>query len=499
MPAFPPSGMPPGPRDVASLADLAKSSRDLAAAQRALAQQARALGLTLAKGAKPGPAQQLVQARGLAALPAAQQSPALAAHLQQQAQQAQARLDQQAARARAQTPAGRFSSLLASTRLNLGVASPLVGRVSKAVESVAPGAGGPVLGALGAVALAVQAVVAVFNVLKGALETFLSAVKMAADALADMHAAALQSGDRTGATSFLTSLGLSPGQIPGLARGAREAASSSPAGMFAAQQLGLGMVPGRTLAPGLNEAEFLKRVVKSLADIQNPAQRFAQAVRLDQEALLPAVDFYDRHRAAVDADAKAMDAIADKATQQAGADLVSQLERVKKGFLEVVIALAKPFLKPLADMVGRFADELRNLALWINNNQDSLKVLGDELRTVANAVLEFTKGIAFMTVLFARFMNNLTGTQAYNPLEALGQAAFQGASALERVLNGAGVQQQKAANTQQQAADDMAAWIKMGMSGGGPRARGAFPSDLRGVAFQYAAEGQAIKTGAFVL
>jgi len=332
------------------------------------------------------------------------------------------------------------------------------------------------------------------------LATFAGVIHQAAQAGREMLTARQLTGGTTGNVSFLTAIGLDPGTLAGVAAQLRATLAAGGIAGVTGRQLGSGLVLPRAVQPGLNQAELLQRVVKGLAGITDPARRFAAAVRMDAEALLPAVAFYTRHAAAVDADAKAMAAIQDEGFQTASADVMGNLDRVWKNLMQIIAAFAKPFMKPVADFLGRLADRLRDFALWVNANEKAVSQFRDGLVSLATGILMITAAIGRLIANIGNMVYNLGFKQEGETIYNAGKLLFQGANEMKNLLLGPGGLA-GAVDKNTQAVDDNTAAYREGTFGGGQRTRRAVgqqvPGFMKAELFDRAVAGAAYRVGAF--
>lgn len=372
----------------------------------------------------------------------------------------------------------RLSSAVLTTRMNFGGqgfgASPLLGRSLNVLGLKGSSAG--------AVGLAITALMVEFELLTLAVRTAVHVFREAFESLHAISSARMITGGTAGTMAGLSAMGMPPGMIQGLAAGLRGALTSSPLAMAAGARAGMGA--GAFISPEIggstDSAGILQSALTYIAGFTKESDRLREAMRLNMESAIPLIEAYRRNKDAMDADAKVRGAIADKDTLRAADDVSAAFGRIQFSFLSVVQALGKPFLKDIAAWANLFADGLRGIAAWINQNPQILRALVDQWAM-------FIKGIALGLEALGVLPKGTTMAIA-NAFQAERDRMARDNKLADSIDNLNGTMQQ--ANT---------IWGQNGIYGGGSRARGALPGGLKGPAFSRAVAGNALRLGAFSL
>lgn len=335
----------------------------------------------------------------------------------------------------------RVSSLISTTRFGgggaLGGAMPLVGRTAAAIGGeVASGPIGMLLAAA-----------------SGAVAAFTAVMNTATQAVGEFRRAATMTGGTAGETARIGAFGVRPGDQAGAAAGLRQALSSDPMAMMLAQRsLGIGPQMPRGLGQ-VNEAKLLELTLRRLRGLVAEgraleALEVARALNLD--AYLGELKVSERLFQAKMKDARLTEEIMGRNAARMR-EMEGQASRVTTAWENLA-----------ASMAGSVAPGIENLneglANFLNQAIEGL----EELRGKE-------KGNWFMELFRPPF---LAGSDGGTPAEKAQKENTEAVNANTRM------------------------WAQ-GIHGGGPLARGAVPSALRGQALEQALQDRRLSLGVF--
>jgi hypothetical protein len=336
---------------------------------------------------------------------------------------------------RRSTFGSRLMGLIGSTRLNMGGASPLVGRMA---GLFGPAASGPLT-------VAAAAATAPLTLLGGA-------AKMAADSLKQVSQNLATSGGRPGDFSRLFALGLNAQQAGDLSSRLRSNLSD-PAAQLARAQLGLNPVSSSPFGQ-TNNAKILADTLERLAGVQNPDQQLRLARMLGVEDLLDDLRVSPGIRAQRQQDAARREGLMTPQNLQNARDFNALLKDTGDLFGEIKDVFGATLMQDATMFLRGFNDELRKLVPVLEGAGVGLR---DTIREY------FLKPIAMLAAV--------RGGQ--DPLAVA--AGMDAAWAIQDAQ--AALTRAQQANTQA-LQQNTSAILNPGTYGGGSRARGALPAAL---------------------
>lgn len=373
---------------------------------------------------------------------------------------------------------------------------------------------GPALRFLGPLAIAGTVLVGGFVVAKKAVEAFIHNLDRASRELNTFGSARTLSGGTIGNISRLQALGLAPSEIPGMAAALRERISSDPFAMMAANQLGIGVQPGRPFGD-VNEAMGLERAIDALRETERKAIPVIGKVKAQEETLrlarmlqiessIEAIRVSDRIRAAQRRDGELRERIFDEDALQSALDYAAGVKRIGAAQENLNKIFAKPFLRDASTAVNAMADALQLLARVGNDAEGAIRKAG-------YGVAEFLAGLVGGPLggAAAKFIR----PTVENPEAAGGALKWvlgktlgkEVADATAKYFRGELKGQQSmskdesATRAQIKALEDNTRALKEGMTGGGERAGRAIPGRLKGWAADQAAVGASVRYGSVTL
>lgn len=297
---------------------------------------------------------------------------------------------------------------------------------------------------------------------------------LAANAAAQSLQKLSDAADRSGATGeqalALTRLGISPEGLAGSAAALRNRLSSDSLSQMFGLQIGLGPTPPRPFGP-VNEADLLLTALKNLRDISDEEQRLVimRQLGLDQYANIMRIS--DKTWFRVLDSSNMLSDIWDQASKTDFADVATGFDRLGQS----LVTLFQVVMKPVAPIVGEVVNTLADLI-------DTLSKLWDFL-------------INSWLAPASRWLSDLIPNALIGELKLAGNNIGDSATMFKQQMSG----RSAAIDAHTKAMMEHAQAMKEGMHGGGPRAQGALPSMLRGMALQRTIEGQAYTFGAFAL
>lgn len=333
----------------------------------------------------------------------------------------------------------RLAGAVGSTRLNLGPVSPLVGRI-----------GGLVGGQFGSpLTLGLAAAGA-------ALGGFTSNVKAAATAAGAYAAAASTSGGSGASLRALGTLGVSPGQAAEIANRLRSTLESDPRAQLARSRLGLGMVAPGSLGPTDN-ARILAETLEALRGLNDlPVEQLKRARELGLEGYLEELRVSaDVYQARKDLAKQQERLFGNQQYVQNARDLSARMKLIGEQFQVVGAELAKEILPDALTLAKGISQMLK----------DSLPMVGEVSQRMHDL---FQNTFMQAAVKIQALLNGLDPNKTW--------AAYQAA---QKIINSQMAQRALNANTAAVNANTRAQYATQpGMHGGGPRARGALPSQF---------------------
>lgn len=254
---------------------------------------------------------------------------------------------------KAQTRSQRIVNALMSTRLNIGHASPLVGRTAAALGLTSATAA-PALLIAGAAAAAASA-----------LYHLAESSAAAGNAFGRFTDATGSSGS---SAAQLQMLGTAGGiDTASIAQSIQEHITSDPAGMAAGLRLGVHNLPG----PYGNQdyGQQALTVVASLRKITNVVERLRLARAVGAEGLLPLTRLSDSQFAKSQGDSNVRSSIMSPEFLQKSADFQASFGRIGDAIQNLLAAAGQEEMQRLTNLFNHLADALNGLASWIQGHQ----------------------------------------------------------------------------------------------------------------------------------
>jgi hypothetical protein len=302
---------------------------------------------------------------------------------------------------------------------------------------------------------------------------------------------------------FFGALGISAGQVPGLAGSLRgQLAGGSPFAMCQAGRLGLPGIGVPTALAGANQAAVLELAIRKIAGLDTAEKRLTAARNLGLESLIPQIELYARHKNVIDADTKALERAANSKATQNAADFMFQLGRAQTMLGTFGQEVAGPILGDWSRGLGKLADVMRGgsrfASLFTYGIRQFIGTVFPFIGTLDTLLTGIGKvGPAFKALygFIEEFINSVIDKlpdPIKNQMSGFRLPDWKDLADPIKDLTGA-VQDNTAAQNATTGA------FKNGTYGGGSRARGALPGGLKGQAFSQAVAGNALRLGAFSL
>ena len=278
------------------------------------------------------------------------------------------------------SPQQRILTAIRSTRINLGGASPLVGRSMDALGAL--GVADPEIAPLGIAMLAATALAAAFYTL----------ATKSADIANSFTQFETQTGSSIGTTAKLqtiaASVGLTDSAIGGIAQTVQDRITSDPMARAAGLSLGVYNLPG--LYGNQDYGKQLTTVINNLANVTNLNTREALARQLGVTELLP-LTFISRQQRAYNApDEATRTGLMTPQLQMEAADFQAAMGRTSMAFQNLLSALGPAVLPSITNFFNALADALNNLSTFISNHMSAFKLFFDLWKDTLTPVLDIT-------------------------------------------------------------------------------------------------------------
>jgi hypothetical protein len=361
---------------------------------------------------------------------------------------------------RSSTFGSRLVGMLGSTRLNMGVASPLLGRMAGLAGA----------GASGPLTIAAAATI-------GPIVALGAAAKASAASLMEIKNAMTTSGGGAGDFRRLAAFG-NPAELAGRANQFRERASSDPQVMAMMARLGLGRVLAQPFGT-TNNAEIYARTLEKIAAIPNPVEQLRAARVFGAEDLIEKMKVSPDIQNARKADATRMAGVMNPKAIQNARDFNALLEDTSRLFGETVATFASQFGGEASLILRAFNDTMRS----------SMGMVTDFGKTVRDTIRQYLIEPAFYLAALLHFKDINAAQVSLDTLKKTWM--MQDALASQNQPGGAAGGPSGGGGA--------AMMGNGGFYGGGSRARGALPPMLRGQSFNDAIDGRTLSFGSWSL